>query len=214
MHIAIIGTAGRGEDKERLTKDIYTKAISLVRQAVSDLSKSYFLHALTLPRVHLHSGGAAWMDHIAVKLYLEETVSGLSIWGPCSFDISKHKFVEQPIGPNSRFDPGRISNWYHVAFSTVVHDGDPTVSRKEITHAIAQGAHFIEGNGFHRRNSDVAEQQGLIALTYGDGPRVKDGGTADTVKKYLKYCKKMGQPVNAIHFDLHDMSRHDTIEVS
>lgn len=52
--------------------------------------------------------------------------------------------------------------------------------------------------GFKDRNTKVAEEADcFIAMTFGDGPKVKDGGTADTVRKM------MDRGIVGYHMDLH-----------
>jgi hypothetical protein len=59
-------------------------------------------------------------------------------------------------------------------------------SLREIALAIQKGATVDVGAGFHDRNTAISNVDVLIAYTFGSGPYLKDGGTADTMSKYLK----------------------------
>jgi hypothetical protein len=60
--ISIIGTAGRGEDGDRLNLDVYTKMYRKAKQLVDEIEP-------VVENQHLVSGGAAYADHLAVLLF-------------------------------------------------------------------------------------------------------------------------------------------------
>ncbi len=76
-------------------------------------------------------------------------------------------------------NPGRTANIYHKKFSAEIHDN----SLKQIQSAILVGADCKEYNGFHERNTRVADSRYLIAFTWGDADVPKKGGTRDTWDK-------------------------------
>jgi len=178
MKMGIIGTAGRKDDKDRMTKELFVKmmahAINIIQSANIDT---------------LVSGGAAWADHIAVKLYIAGLVPNLVLYLPAEFKDYAY------LGTD-RYSPGRISNYYHRLMTEKLGKD----SLIEIQQAIDMGAQVHVVPGFKNRNSPVAEQSdGLLAFTFGthsgaydsehegwynsrDGG-LKDGGTADTWTK-------------------------------
>ena len=158
--VAIIGTAGWREAGARLTAADF--------QAMYDDAASR-----VTPDTVLVSGGAAWADHVAVRLYLDGKVSGLvlHIAYPAEADVTGITKAEQ------------IARYYHSKFSEAVY-GDPEKSFEEIDLAIEKGAVVTYDNGekaaFFRRNKLIAGDatDGMIAYTFDpteDGPN--DGGT-------------------------------------
>src|SRR5690606_1280513 len=79
--IAIIGTAGRGDDAAKLGPALFA---AMVRDAAERVA--------AFPDPRLVSGGAAWADHVAVKLFLEGKVAGLTLHLPAEF--RNGRFVE------------------------------------------------------------------------------------------------------------------------
>ena len=65
--LSIIGTAGRGDDFARLDLAVYDRMADVARSAVRRLAGEGPLPTLV-------SGGAAWADHLAVRLALEGVV--------------------------------------------------------------------------------------------------------------------------------------------
>lgn len=102
----------------------------------------------------LVSGGAAWADHVAVHLNKTKGYP-LSLWLPSySNDIE-------------------VARNYHAYFSTFL-------SRNTFEEVMSLS--FKTKGGFKDRNKMVAkEADAYIAMTFGDGPDVKDGGTKHTV---------------------------------
>lgn len=125
------------------------------------------------------SGGAAVADHIAVQLFLALPNTKLSLHLPAEYDIQNQRFVEIP---GNIFAPGNIANYYHRQFAKRCGQN----SQAELTAAINRGASVLVTPGFKQRNTKVAmEAEVMIALTFGDGAVLKDGGTLDTLSKFL-----------------------------
>ena len=149
---------------------------------------------------HLVSGGAAWADHIAVNRFLNDCVQNLTLHLPAIFDALKGQYEDDGT-VNYKTNPGGTANYYHRKFS----DKCEIDSLWEVGEAWAQKAKIQITPGFLERNSKVAEEADiLLAMTFGSGPKVKDGGTADTVRKFLSSGKK-----KVYHFDLNNLSLHD-----
>ncbi len=76
--------------------------------------------------------------------------------------------------------------------------------------AIKQGAKTTFSNGFFARNTLVAQDSDyLIALTFGDKEKLKEGGTADTMRKFIK----MKGDKNSYHIDLNSMEIYNPATV-
>jgi len=163
MILAIIGTAGRGTDRDKLTLKHWWKMLEVGRT----ISEKY--HA-----VEFVSGGAAWADHVAVVLS-EFLHTPLTLYLPGLADdietSKKHHYrFSQVIGYDSLQELNKVSDFF--------------------------GNTIIRKGGFKDRNRDVAKHAThYLAMTFGDGPNLKDGGTAHTVS-LMKHKPGM-------HLDLH-----------
>jgi predicted NAD-dependent protein-ADP-ribosyltransferase YbiA (DUF1768 family) len=173
--IAIIGTAGR------------TKVPTI--NEWNNMLKDAELRVK--PQDTLISGGAAFADHIAVKLFLEGKVKGLKLRLPAK--IKNGKFV------GGKGTAGGTAQYYHENFSKLL--GVDTVA--EIEQAIEKGAEAtyeteISNKAMFIRNEKVAnESNAMIAYTYGEGNQPADGGTKDTWNK-SKYADKTHVQIDKI----------------
>lgn len=161
--LAIIGTAGRRDDADRLTPEHWEMMVASARLVASEQSVT-----------HLVSGGAAWADHVAVAL--------------------RGTYVVKLFLPESESDLD-TARYYHRKFSRVLgHDTFAELDEVlDITHH----------GGFKDRNTLVADSADVfLAMTFGEGASVKDGGTADTVRK----MRRRGVP--GYHLDLNDFTLH------
>lgn len=156
--VAIIGTAGRSKVP---TIQEWNNMLADARSRVT-------------PEDVLISGGAAFADHIAVKLFLEGRVKGLKLRLPAP--IKNNKFV------GGYGTAGGTANYYHEKFSKLL--GINTVA--EIQQAINKGAEVTyetetSNRAMFIRNAKVAaESNSMIAYTYGEGNQPDDGGTKNT----------------------------------
>jgi hypothetical protein len=180
--LAIIGTAGRGEDIKKLTPDLWKRAKRLIYDfIVKDQTES------------LISGGAAWADHLAVQLYNKNLVRYLVLALPCKFDMENCQFVEEGFR-----SCGNTANYYHKKFSKVMG----VESLPQIKQAIDNDAEVYNGSGFLERNLVVAKRANdCLAITFGDGPQLKDGGTAHTMRNFIK----LHGNDRAYHLDLNSL---------
>lgn len=185
--LGVIGSAGRRDDAERMTGALF--------EVMLEETKS-LIELLAIEHVKIDclvSGGAAWADQCAVTLFLLKHVPRLELCLPAPFNSKTSVFVETH---GRRTDPGRILNYYHLRFSEKVGFN----SRHALGWALeTPGCHVEMAPGFKERNALVAAKADiLLAMTFGEGPRVKPGGTADTVARFLA---KPG-PGAAYHLDL------------
>lgn len=175
--VSIIGTAGRSHQDPTIT--MYNKMISSAIRYLQSLSGE----------IILVSGGAAWSDHVAVHLYLNRQqyalpILGLRLYLPCAFDLITKRYVDTGSS-DWRVNPGRISNIYHQQFSNAIGRN----SLDELAHVIQDDHVYIEVfNGFHARNSRVAQSEYILAFTWGQN-EPEDGGTLDTWNK-AKHAKR------------------------
>lgn len=184
MNLGIIGTAGRGEDGEKL-KIGHWILMNSVAQSI----------ALSLGVERLISGGAAWSDHIAVNLFLNSTFD-LTLHLPTDFKDGKYKDV-------SGFKCGDTANYYHKLFSEKLKIN----SLQQIDNAISNLADVEITYGFKQRNTMIAMDSNiLLAFTFGNGERLKEGGTKDTMDKFLNRIGKREEGplaiLRAFHYDL------------
>jgi hypothetical protein len=173
--LAVIGTAGRREDGDKLTIGHYRAMCAIVRQTIAD-------QTITA----LASGGAAWADHTAVSVALEAEMAGqLTLFLPAAF---------LPSGFDTASRDGSTAAYYHKRFRDVT--GVDYVA--DFLAAKAAGARIkVNPKGFLARNLEVAAAANvLLAFTFGAGPiwqptvwastatareaGLKDGGTAHT----------------------------------
>lgn len=185
--LAIIGTAGRNEDGRRLAADPYHYLTHMYRAAkkVVELTDA----------TGLISGGAGWADAAAITLFLKEYAEQepdnltLTLHLPTTFRIKSKRFDEDKQA-DPKFDSGRISNYYHDQFTQTARKCFPEgwTSMGELAEALAHPlCDHTSGGGMKGRNMKVAhEATHLLAMTFGAGQTVKDGGTSHTVAEFLK----------------------------
>lgn len=175
--VAIIGTAGRKEDAAKMNKQVFER---MVEYAADKIQRDW---KLPNNRVTLVSGGAAWTDHVAVRLFIREIINpdgqpyaGLKLFLPCA--MRDNRFVDNGSSGWTS-NPGRVANFHHVAFSRAM--GYQTL--QDIGTACAFGAVLdVSTPGFHSRNRAVAQcADRVLAFTWGaDTSQPKDGGTLHT----------------------------------
>lgn len=159
--IAIIGTAGRGKHMTAAQWEW------MLEQATNWIGVGN----------HLISGGAAWADHLAVKLYMTHKCEDLTLHLPAPWDFNNKEFV------GGHGTSGSAANYYHSIFSRAT--GIDT--RAEIDAVLRGGAvstYQPLRNGYaamFARNALVAREcDGMLAFTFGNGDEPDDGGTRHT----------------------------------
>lgn len=166
MKLGIIGTAGRKEDGDKLKLGHWILMNSVAETLALALKVDGFV-----------SGGAAYADAVAVHLFINGVTQKLSLHFPAKLTITG--FMEG----FDKFDAGRTSNYYHELFSKKI--GINSIG--ELNMAINSGAKVTIGTDFKSRNTLVANEADiLLAFTFGEGAELKDGGTKDTMDKFLK----------------------------
>lgn len=207
---AVIGTAGRREDKIYLTQAHYSRMVNATYKLINHLN-------INRETTKFYSGGAAWADHLLITLSLQGILNpeNITIYLPSHFSDQGH-FV------NDKEEIGFIektTQHYHRLFKDVTGvDGI-----KDLVKIRSLGAVFISGNSnFHARNSLVAKAVSpdgvLLAFTFGQDNYIqvpwsmreftsdimaqeaglKDGGTADTwnkCKAKAKWHCKIGRDI-------------------
>ena len=170
--LAIIGSAGRKDDADKLTLSVW-----------NDMKRAIYRFVTEHEIKDVISGGASFADHLAVGLFNAGFIDTLTLALPCEFDWNAGQFLDTGYrGKESwKTNPGATSNYYHQQFSRVIGKS----SLEEIKTAIYKGAKVEVGDGLMARNSIVAGADIVIALTFGDKERVKPGGTSNTCQKYL-----------------------------
>jgi len=165
--IAIIGTAGRKADGNKLNKELYGKMFHAAQKIIGGWN---------LTDITLVSGGAAWADHIAVSLYLAKFMNcKLELHLPCPFDVQNTRFYDTGV-VDFRTNPGGTANYYHRQFSQKM-GGSTLTSMARILPDIRV---FDNYKGLFDRNNGVARVDYMIAFTFGYGQIPKDGGTKNT----------------------------------
>lgn len=188
--LSIVGSAGRGDDAKRMSKNHFEAAYIVAEGLIDQFGENNY------PITHLVSGGAAFIDHVAVRLFLKKKVKHLRLFLPCQWDNGSY---EDSGTDDFKTNPGRTLNKYHKAFQnrTLIH------SLSEIQSAKFEGAELLPcRGGFYGRNAMVAKSDCLIAMTFGNKEEVKDGGTAHTVKCYLERVRKGEIYDKSFHYDL------------
>ncbi len=187
LRISIIGTSGRADASPGLSHDLFFHMVRTVEQTLREIRHD-FSHII------LQSGGAAWADHIAIRLWLKKLgFRRLVLYLPCRWDEEGTQFHDTGNGVGWN-NPGRTANYYHQAFSGRI----ACATLEEIQRARDQGALFDYGKlGFRERNTRIADCDVLIAVTWSQTGAPSEGGSLDTWSKCGAARK--------IHISLHDI---------
>jgi len=154
-NVAIIGTIGRDT---LLTKTQYDDITANATYLIEDC------FGLKLGRngnIHLVSGGAAWVDHVAVRLYLEKKVASLTLHLPCEWDTDLCKFREYGGGGGR----GVSVNIHHKIMSAACGIDSLAEIGEVMKH---KNVNVYIWDGFHQRNDKVATADYMIAYTKGE----------------------------------------------
>lgn len=187
VKLAIIGVSGRTHsDKKKLEAKHMTWATSRVREYIDNI--------LGIPDsdIILVSGGSAWMDHVAVQLYLTGKFRGLELYLPSKFDHKQKQFVNT--------HEGRTLNTLHGECAEKTNTDVLLELTRVVESAVSVGKKspikLIIKRGFKPRNTLIAKNcDHLIGFTFeSDEPTI--GGTAHTWSKVPHD--------NKVHFDLSD----------
>jgi hypothetical protein len=175
--VAVIGTAGRKDDRAKLCKQHFEWMVSETKRIVEEEWQLDWNH------VDLCSGSAAVSDHVAVVLFLRQKTEfaglTLTLEMPCDWDADTQQFVDTGVKYDWKNNPGGTSNFYHETFSRWAE----RKSLSELHEALSAGAKKIITFGFHNRNSEIAKCDKMIAFGFSGGDAPSKGGTLDTWKK-------------------------------
>lgn len=190
--VAIIGTAGR-TGRDRLSMPLYTAAYHHAMAQVG-----------TDP-VALRSGGAPWMDHLAVKVLFGRYGAGLStaldLFLPCEWDSTRCRFHDTGVR-DWRVNPGGTLNYYHLLFGGMLRF-DPFAELEYARNMPGVTFHVVPE--FHNRNVEIVRGASrVLAYTWGTGAEPADGGTKHA-------WDSAGPGAERQHFPLHQFLP-DTIE--
>lgn len=188
MIAAIIGSAGRREDSDRLNADLYS--------TIQQVATHFFLHHKVNTIV---SGGAAWIDHLAVRMFLNRALgpqTRLVLHLPCAWAGSA--FLDTGVF-DWRANPGGTANALHRKFKKFAGIDSLAEIARALQHPLCS---YTEGRGFHQRNGMVSTATMLLACTFGRGGIVKDGGTAHTCGLYKRRIQLAKVPDLSFHMDL------------
>jgi hypothetical protein len=195
--IAIIGSAGRKDDASKMKATFFRQMCDSSKKIIVDEWK------MVNPPPHLVSGGSAWSDHVAVRLFIDSAlhhlatsskedkeiirVSGLTLHLPCDFEMDSKNPRFKDTGSSSWMtNPGRYLNELHKKFSQVCGIS----SLVDIFTALKLGATCTVSSGFHARNALVAQSQFVLAWTWSSTQVPQDGGTLHTWNLAKKATKR------------------------
>lgn len=175
--VSIIGSAGRLGDGEKMNRHLFNQMVRKTESLKTDV------FGLARPDVILVSGGSAWADHVAVRLWLESVAhiddpdcyAGLRLFLPCGFDACADNTSPKFCGKD-----GEVLNTLHMNFTEKMKGEFD--SRADIACAHALGAELnCCFPGFHNRNRQVAQSEYVIAFTWSDDvASPKPGGSKHT----------------------------------
>ncbi|KAN0007270.1 hypothetical protein ACTFIU_000469 [Dictyostelium citrinum] len=177
--LSIIGSARDDRFNKNHFNFMYDKALSFIKDKGLDKD------VLTLV-----SGGSAWSDHVAIRLFLNyPNKFNLKLYLPCkSIDIDEDdddgnfKFHENK---SDNYDPGISLNKYHKIFQNQLNENKILTNKistiGEIIKAKEMGAILdFNSDGFHSRNKKVAQSDYIIAFTFSKSSQPESSGTLDT----------------------------------
>jgi hypothetical protein len=201
MRLAIIGTAGRRGDADRITLATWDAMLADVRQRVAAAQHTDGGEPLD---VTLASGGAAYADHLAVLLWRERPAWRLEL------------FLPAPLGREG-FDTSTAAGARTAELHAQFRDQLGIDGVKDLQAAAADGAWVHDGPGFKARNQAIAERADVVlAYTFGPGAEVvtatagdpayldataaglKPGGTAQTWQMAQRAAEKVHVPLHLL----------------
>lgn len=201
VKLAIIGTAGRNEDEARLAE-----------QPQFFLSRMLDAARVIADRVGadtIVTGGAAWADHVGLLLFLSDPERfSLHLHLPALLkhdpaDPAAMLYLDTSSRQGGKSD-ARTSNFWHGKFAdqfATVRAGWSPFHDLRTAFAHPKTVSHI-GTGFTDRNKAVAADSDFaLAMTFGCGPILKEGGTAGTMRTFLRSHPSS----TAYHLDLSSM---------
>lgn len=192
MRLAIIGSAARKDDADKLNISVHNKALNQAK-----------IFCIKNKPDELISGGACFIDFVSVQLFNEKLVKNLTLYLPCEFDIIRHCFKDTGE-MDFTINPGGTLNYYHKRFAARTKID----SLLEIEKAIQNGAKTVIAFGLKERNTEIAKNSDMIlAMTFGQKQLCKLGGTSDTVEKFFDL--QDGNYRKYYHYNLNDFKLYN-----
>lgn len=194
VKIAIIGTAGRDSDFPQ-TKDTWENMCNQAKHQI-DLYKQKHNN----PHITVVSGGAAWADHVAVWLYLQNHVDAIELYLPAPIKDGKY----DSLGFKTA---GSISNYYHSKMSNAlgyntIKDIEDLINHAETTsiNALPAGMGIA---ALFERNTSIADAADILwAFTTAPGDTPGSSGTLDTWNKFEGFKQHFSIPMPKVEFDV------------
>lgn len=170
IRLGVIGTACRDlPEQKRITKDHFDWMIDTVEIYIEQVLET------TPDNIILVSGGSAWADHVAVKLYLTGRFAGLHLYLPSEFNHKTKLYKNTHEGR-------RLNELHQICSATTGYD---TLNEIFLATYGKDKAKVTVQRGFGPRNTLIAKgSDHLIAFTFNDAEIPKEGGTMDTWKKF------------------------------
>ncbi|MBL0929465.1 MAG: hypothetical protein IBJ15_05005 [Alphaproteobacteria bacterium] len=156
LRVAIVGSAGRTDDGPRIAADpaIWERMLAKARTLIYRIRERSDRSSAD---IQLVSGGAAFADHVAVRLFLDGDAGKLKLHLPGPFDAQAGGFAGKPSG-----DVATLIR-YHADFKR--RCGVDVAA--DLLQAWRRGATIETHAGFAARNAAVArEADAMIAFTF------------------------------------------------
>lgn len=153
--LAIIGTAGRRDDRWKLSSASFTRMCEAAKGLWTRLQMDEAV-----------SGGAAWGDHVLVALVLDGVIPADRVTLHLPAPMNVHGFHGY-----GRQSPGGIANHYHAAFSRCIKQD----SLAQIRTVMGMGVKgIVYPAGMKARNAGIAMacnglDDAMLAFTFGTG---------------------------------------------
>ncbi len=209
VKVAIVGSAGRNNDGAKMSRELFDCMVTRTEKEITDILK------LQKSKIVLVSGGSAWTDHVAVKLWLDsisgavnidDAYNSLELYLPCSYTAcnTNGNCTRMRFDPNS--DEGKTLNKLHTQFSTRMGDGFDSFA--DILCAKELGATVnTQYVGFHARNKQVAKVDHLIAFTWGDSVDKPEGGGTLHTWNHCRSRSKTHIPLKSLVRGMHSVEQ-------
>jgi hypothetical protein len=170
IRLAIIGLSGRNPSDAKILDNKHLEwaqmNVQLYIDEVLNIDKN---------KIILVSGGSAWMDHVAIQLFIQGGYGGLELYLPSEFNVKSKKYKNT--------HEGRKLNELHSA----CQNKTGLSIFEELTYANQKNTNIkiVIKRGFIQRNTLIAKNcDHLLSFTF-DKNQPSGGGTLDTWNKVL-----------------------------
>lgn len=192
MNVGCIGSAGRGDTAALWTPRVYKAAYNKFLDLIEDVTS-------------VHSGGAAWADHIVVSAVLSGEIPAEKVTLHLAARFLTSEAIAGYVEGDNKFNPGRILNYYHRKFSAKMDRTGQRTSLHGIAKAHSMGMKLLwepyigTPDPLKMRNLGIgrAATDLLIAFTWSDGDFPAPGGT--------KHCWDNASSNRKIHIRLRSL---------